>query len=102
LLRDANYDVDTAEGGIAALQRVEQSGADVVITDQAMHGFSGALLARVLAETHPRLAVIVMTGYADLDRVRMQLPASASVLRKPASLADIAAAVLAVTRARPV
>ncbi len=33
-----------------------------------------ACCSRVLGETHPRLPVIMMTGYDDLDRVRAQLP----------------------------
>ncbi|MDR5773948.1 MULTISPECIES: ATP-binding protein [unclassified Caballeronia] len=90
LLRDANYDVEAVSGGIAALQAIDRSPPDVVVTDQAMQGLNGGLLARILAETHPRLPVMFMTGYDDIDAVKATLPEDAIVLRKPVLLDEFA------------
>jgi CheY-like chemotaxis protein len=39
---------------------------EVLITDHAMPHMTGAELARRLAERHPKLHVILVTGYAEL------------------------------------
>jgi signal transduction histidine kinase len=89
LLADAGFDVDAAGGGVAALQAIEHALPDIVVTDHAMQGLSGALLARVLSETQPRLPVVFMTGFDDLDAVRARLPENATVLRKPVLLSEL-------------
>ncbi len=95
LLRDAHYGVEAVAGGLAALQAIDRTVPDAVVTDQAMQGVSGVLLARVLSETHPRLPVIFMTGYNDADTLKAGLPTGTALLRKPVLFADLAQAVQA-------
>lgn len=100
LLAEANYDVEAANGGIAALQAIDSSPPDVVVTDQGMQGLNGALLARILSETHPRLPIVFMTGYDDIDAVKATLPDNATVLRKPVLLDEFTLAVQEAMEAR--
>ncbi|WP_052738366.1 response regulator [Robbsia andropogonis] len=83
LLEEAGFVVEQVESGLAALQQIDLSIPDIVISDCAMHGFNGALLGRVLGAMHPRLPILFMTGHINLDLVRADLPAEAILLRKP-------------------
>jgi signal transduction histidine kinase len=75
------------ESGIAALV----ADLDLVVADYAMPGMNGAELAQRIATLAPRLPVLIITGYADPQR----LPGSWSgpVLTKPFDLEDLAEAV---------
>ncbi|MBI5331838.1 MAG: nitrogen regulation protein NR(I) [Betaproteobacteria bacterium] len=55
---------ESAEAALAALQK-ETPGA--VLTDIRMPGISGLEFMERLKEAHPRLPVIIMTAYSDLD-----------------------------------
>jgi CheY-like chemotaxis protein len=48
---------------------------DLVITDYAMPGMTGADLALVLRQGHPKLPILLATGYAELNGAdRIELP----------------------------
>lgn len=83
LLADSGYDVATASTSSAAMHAIELKTPDLVVTDYAMQGFSGADLARMLHEVMPALPIIFMTGDGDLDSVREKIGASAPLLQKP-------------------
>lgn len=83
LLEDAGFAVVQAPTALVALQHIDQSLPDIVVSDCAMHGFNGALLGRVLGAMHPRLPILFVTGHVDLDLVRADLPVEATLLRKP-------------------
>jgi two-component system nitrogen regulation response regulator GlnG len=55
---------DAADPAIAALDHDTPS---VVVSDIRMPGESGLELLRLLKQKHPRLPVIIMTAYSDLD-----------------------------------
>ena len=58
------YQVMCADGADAALSQIQAVGGrvDLVVTDMAMPGVSGAKLVERLGRTHPTLPVLVMTG----------------------------------------
>jgi CheY-like chemotaxis protein len=62
---------------------------DVVVTDYAMPGMNGFELAQRIKSSHPRLPIVLATGYAEL-------PAHRSIefghLAKPYTAKDLAAA----------
>jgi len=67
LLRREGFAVTTAASGREALERLEESLPDVVLTDIRMPGLTGLdLLARV-REMDPEIAVILMTAQASLQ-----------------------------------
>lgn len=59
---------------------------DLVITDHAMPGFTGAQLIRRIAESWPRIPVILATGYAELAEAE---PIRATRLNKPFTRQDL-------------
>jgi len=87
LLEDMGHTVFEADSGEDALgifrQRPE---IDLVITDQAMPGMTGAQLAAAIREERPEIPVIIATGYGELPS-ESELP----VLRlgKPFTHADL-------------
>jgi DNA-binding NtrC family response regulator len=66
LLESHGYEVVTAASAEEALLAIEKSSFDVVISDLRMTGFSGATLAKRIAQDWPALAdrVILLTGDA--------------------------------------
>ena len=75
MLEDLGHDVHEASSGRMALEVLAANPAiDLVITDHAMPGMTGAELARNLRTTHPTLPVVLATGYAELpggDELRL-------------------------------
>jgi Signal transduction histidine kinase regulating C4-dicarboxylate transport system len=67
MLEDLGHRVTEANSGAAALQIIESGHAfDLVITDHAMPGMSGAELARSLLAGNPSQPIILASGYAEL------------------------------------
>ena len=96
LLERQGYSVIVANNGNEALLCVAENGDAIalVITDVVMPSMGGGELAGYLAEMHPNLAVLFVSGYTDDVIVRRGLlDASASFLQKPFTAASLARAV---------
>ena len=90
LLQAAGHTVFAAESGPAGLVRLEQTLPDLVLTDLGMPEMSGAEVARRVKAAHPRLPVILLTGWGDtatLPKADRQFVDR--VLGKPVRLADL-------------
>lgn len=77
LLEESNYNVDTASGGEQALQKIQVSTYDLVITDLRMQGMQGLEVIREVRKIDPGIDVIVMTGYASVDSAVESMKAGA-------------------------
>lgn len=77
LLEESNYTVDTATCGEQALQMVQYSSYDLVITDLRMQGMQGLEVIREVRKIDPSIDVIVMTGYASVDSAVESMKAGA-------------------------
>ncbi|BAV63880.1 PAS domain-containing sensor histidine kinase [Sphingobium cloacae] len=66
MLEDLGHTVFQAGSAADALRILEQGTVDLVITDHAMPGMTGAQLADVIEEKLPGLPVIIITGFAEL------------------------------------
>jgi PAS domain S-box-containing protein len=55
--------VDTARDGAEALERIESSGSDLVLTDVVMPNMDGHELYCALRERHPEVPVLMMTAF---------------------------------------
>jgi CheY-like chemotaxis protein len=67
MLEDVGHVVIEALSGTRALELLRQDASvDVVVTDHAMPGMTGAELARQISQNWPQLPVILATGYAEL------------------------------------
>jgi two-component system cell cycle sensor histidine kinase/response regulator CckA len=92
-LRRAGYEVATAADAGAALGVLTSAGPfDLVLTDSAMPGMRGEELATEITRIQPGLPVILMSGYADLERPATSAPV-ASFVQKPFTMAALLAEV---------
>jgi CheY-like chemotaxis protein len=67
MLEDLGHVVIEAHSGKKALEILEGNPAiDLLVTDHAMPGMTGAELARIVHERWPGLSMILATGYAEL------------------------------------
>jgi DNA-binding NtrC family response regulator len=67
LLEDEGYAVVGAETGEEALQVLQQSHIDLVLTDMRMPGMNGIDLLKRIRELHGELGVIILTGYGQIE-----------------------------------
>lgn len=76
LLEDLGHRVAEAHSGPEALVLMQDGLApDIVVTDYAMPGMTGMDLAVALREQHPKLPILLATGYAELRGVQpLELP----------------------------
>ena len=89
MIRDLGHSVAEADGALEALGRLDGGfRADVVVTDYMMPGMDGGVLARRIAESHPDIAVLLITGYTGPTNDVMHLPR----LAKPFGQSEIASA----------
>ncbi len=85
---DMGHLVDHSENAAGALERLRGTSFDLVFSDIVMPGgMSGIELAEVIAETYPRLPVLLATGYssAALAQGALRFP----VLAKPYGLEEL-------------
>jgi CheY-like chemotaxis protein len=66
MLEDLGHSVLAASSGQQALE-ILRAGAkvDLVVTDQAMPGMTGLQLASQLQQLHPKVPLLLISGYAD-------------------------------------
>lgn len=67
LLRREGYEPVSVYNGQAALDKIEQDGFDMVITDLKMPGMDGFQLVQELKSRKAELPVIMVTGYATIE-----------------------------------
>jgi CheY-like chemotaxis protein len=89
-LGEMGHRVVEAADGTSALDILKaDDGVDLLIADFAMPGMIGTELADKAREARPDLGILLVTGYADPERV----PEGYPVLHKPFSRTDLAAKV---------
>ncbi len=76
-MRDAGHDADFVSGGDVALQRMEASPYEAVITDLRMKPPDGLALLDVIRQRWPRTTVVLMTAYATMESARRALKGGA-------------------------
>jgi CheY-like chemotaxis protein len=80
VLRDLGHDVIQASSGMNALGILRKTPEiNLVVTDHLMPGMTGANLATEIYNSYPRLPVMIITGYTNLD----ELPKNVPFLSKP-------------------
>ena len=62
ILVRAGYEVEVASNGQEGLDKLRESGADLVITDIIMPGIDGVAVLRQVRDEHPGIPVIVISG----------------------------------------
>lgn len=85
-LEELGHEILEAEDGPSALRTLETAEIDLMVADLAMPLMSGAELAATVKASHPRMPVLLVTGYAELDKLPKEYP----LLHKPFRQADLA------------
>ena len=89
LLRELGHSVVRARNGAEALRLADQGAAfDILFTDMVMPGITGLELAQKLKQRHPRLPIVLTTGYS--ERMIATGAQSFPVLPKPFRLETLA------------
>ncbi|MBI1873414.1 MAG: response regulator [Acidobacteria bacterium] len=60
----AEYDVDVANDGQSALERLRATEYDLLITDLKMPGVDGLTVIREVRRSNPGMPIIIVTGYS--------------------------------------
>ncbi len=92
-LEGIGYRVLLAQDGPEGLAKIQASRPDLVLLDYAMPVMHGAEVARAARSAHPELPIVFVTGYAETDQLEAALGRDAPVLRKPFTVAQLAAVV---------
>src|SRR5215468_10711365 len=95
-LKQDGHEVMTAHDGADALELLarENGAFELLLTDIRMPVMDGIALALAAARDHPRLSILLMTGYADQRERACGLEALIhDVIAKPFSLTAIRSAV---------
>jgi two-component system alkaline phosphatase synthesis response regulator PhoP len=101
VLEQGGYSAQAAHNGREALQRLEESPFDLLLTDIKMDQLDGVQLLAQARTQYPDMAVILLTGHATVQSAVEALRLGAhDYLLKPAKNEDILAAVASGLEAR--
>jgi len=78
------WDMCFALGGRAALEEMERTPVDVIVSDMRMPGMDGAELLTRVKETYPGTARIVLSGHAEREAIARVIRVAHQFLSKPA------------------
>jgi len=67
MLPQKDFHVETVDGGVEALQRIDSEPYDVVCLDIMMPQINGMDVLREIKAKHPEIEVIMMTAFATID-----------------------------------
>ncbi|WP_406858128.1 PAS domain-containing protein [Alsobacter sp. KACC 23698] len=92
MLSELGYDVVEAGSADDAKRRL-QAGlhVDLLVTDHLMPGMTGAELARWAKHHDPKIAVLIVSGYAEAEGIAPDLPRLTKPFRQPDLAASIGA-----------
>src|SRR4051812_3044376 len=90
ILEALDYEVRTAESGAQALQSLKEGPCHLLIVDLNLLDTTGVELAVQAKQIHPNMAIILMTGEANVD-LGPAKTLIASVLTKPVNPPDLLA-----------
>jgi PAS domain S-box-containing protein len=102
MLEALGYTVVTADGALAALEKIAAHDFDLVISDVVMPGVSGVELEQRLRRERPGLKVLLVSGYAEEAFARHGIDESSveALLRKPLTLSSLGRKVHEILRGR--
>jgi CheY-like chemotaxis protein len=90
-IRRQGHDVTSAVNGQEALGKIEEKTPDLIVSDIKMPVMDGLELLKEVRQQHPKLPVILITGYVEQFTVEGAIEMGASAfITKPFKNVDIA------------
>lgn len=90
MLEDLGYEVTKAASGEEALRMLRQGqNVDLLVSDHLMPGISGEQLVREVQALRPDLPALIVTGFAGIDEIPVDIPR----LNKPFRQSEFASAI---------
>ena len=83
LLRDEGYEVDEAQNGDEAAQRLSIGRFDLVLSDLIMSGGNGLYLLKRMRSNTPGLPVLIMSGFPNIDPAELVELGATDFITKP-------------------
>ena len=84
ILEDEGFEIEEAENGRVALERLDRNLFDLIITDYKMNEMDGMKFLEHVREEYPSLKVIMVTGYGSIeDAVKAMKLGAINYLTKP-------------------
>src|SRR3990172_9437745 len=77
------FGYDTAEGGEAAIRKLQEGNFTIVLADMIMPGMDGMQLLKHIREHHPQIGVIVITGGQDYSYTDVIKAGASDFISKP-------------------
>ncbi len=94
ILEREGHSVDILSSGEAALSSIDEARPDLVLMDVRLPGMSGTEALDRMRERHPKLPVVIMTAFGQLDiAVQVMRHTSVDYLAKPFDLDQVASVV---------
>lgn len=94
LMSRLGYSVHAVESGEAAVDYVKDHPQDLLVLDMVMGGIDGTETFRRIKERYPEQKAVILSGYAESDRVAEALRMGAgSFVRKPIDLQTVSTSV---------
>ncbi len=89
-LRQAGHEIEEADNGHAALEKLRSGQYDLALVDIRMPKMSGLTLLEKISEIHPNLPVVIITGHGTMDTAISALKLGAvDFLLKPVKLQEL-------------
>ncbi len=90
------YAADTAVDGQEAIEKIEESHFDGIITDIRMPVMDGLAMSKAIREKHPQMPILIVSGYNEFDYARKAVRLNIfDYLLKPIDEQELAAALSA-------
>jgi len=89
-LENAGHHVVEAADGHSALEVLEREDVDLVLTDLRMEGMTGIQVLKAIKQQHPKIGVILITGFATLESAMEAMRLGAiDVVQKPVNMSEL-------------
>src|SRR5207237_3267023 len=88
------WEMALAESGAKALELINQTPMDVVVSDMRMPGMNGAELLSEVMKHHPKAVRLILSGHADQDLILKCVGSAHQYLSKPCDPEMLKAAVM--------
>lgn len=90
ILRKKGFEIDIAETGQEAFEKIKESSFNVALLDIKLPDMEGTQLLPILKESHPEMDTIVVTGYASVENAVQAINKGASgYITKPLNIDEL-------------